>query len=79
MSDWVTFDCAARAVRAMDVTLSLETHSEHIARSNQACVTQSDSKFKYPFVLELSGRAARSIQKQMFQLALSPPQPTRKP
>jgi hypothetical protein len=50
-SDWVTPDCAARAVRAMDVTMPPETHSEHIARSKQAGVTQSDIKFKCPFVL----------------------------
>jgi hypothetical protein len=68
MSDWVTFDCAARAVRAMDVTLSLETRSEHIARSKQAYVTQSDSKFKYPFVLGLLGRAARAVRAMGSQL-----------
>ena len=51
MSDWVTPDCAARAVRAMDVTLPPETHSEHIARSNQEGVTQSDSKFKCSFLI----------------------------
>ena len=42
LSDWVTPACAARAVRAMDETMPLETHSEHIARSKQAGVTQSD-------------------------------------
>jgi hypothetical protein len=53
MSDWVTPDCAARAVRAMDVSMPPETHSENIARSKQAGVTQSDSKFKCPFILVL--------------------------
>ena len=51
MSDWITPDCAARAVRAMDVTMLLETHCEHIARSKQVGVIQSDSKFKCPFVI----------------------------
>ena len=54
MSDWVTPDCAARAVRAMDFTMPPETRSEHIARSKQAGVTQSDSKLKCPFVLTAS-------------------------
>ena len=53
MSDWVTPDCAARVVRAMDVSIPPETHSEHIARSKQAGVAQSDSKLKCPFVLTL--------------------------
>jgi hypothetical protein len=52
MSDWVTPDCAARAVRAMDLTMPPETYSEHLARSKQSGVTQSDSKFKFPFVLK---------------------------
>ena len=51
VSDWVMPDCAAKAVRAMDVTMPPETHSEHIARSKQAGVTQSGSRFKCPFAL----------------------------
>jgi hypothetical protein len=37
----------------MDVTMPPETHSEHIARSKQAGVPQSDSKLKCPFALVL--------------------------
>jgi len=51
MPDWVTPDCAARAVRAMDVTMPPEIHSEHIARSKQAGVPQSGNKSKCPFVV----------------------------
>jgi len=45
----------------MDVTIALETHSEHIARSKQAGVTQSDSKFKCPFVLGVAMQSWEDI------------------